>query len=164
MKVEGVVPLMVDEMLSRLGRWLRIAGYDVQIAASALDDRAIAAAARREGRVLISRDRNSPWFCRLGTQFIPLECNNLFACAEELGQRLPIDWGYRPFSRCSVCNHLLERLPEERLNEVPPSARAFDDPIFFCPGCGRIYWDGSHAKRMRRQIEMFARGEFRPAH
>ena len=48
----NVVRLYCDEMLSRLGRWLRAAGYDTAIAESGLADTGIIAQCAAEGRAL----------------------------------------------------------------------------------------------------------------
>jgi uncharacterized protein with PIN domain len=45
-----VVRLYCDEMLTRLGRWLRAAGYDTAIAESGLADTGIIAQCAAEGR------------------------------------------------------------------------------------------------------------------
>jgi hypothetical protein len=49
---------LCDEMLRRLGRWLRAAGYDAVIAAGGLPDRALAARCAKEDRILLSEDRH----------------------------------------------------------------------------------------------------------
>src|SRR4051794_21778550 len=51
------VRLMCDEMLLRLGRWLRAAGYDTAIAEGGVDDAAVIARCAAESRVLLTRDR-----------------------------------------------------------------------------------------------------------
>src|SRR6266576_33679 len=55
---EVPVRLLCDEMLARLGRWLRAAGYDTEIAAGGVPDRALVARCAGEGRVLLTRDRH----------------------------------------------------------------------------------------------------------
>src|SRR3954452_12596526 len=51
------VRLMCDEMLLRLGRWLRAAGYDTAIAEGGTEDTALIARCAAEDRVLLTRDR-----------------------------------------------------------------------------------------------------------
>src|SRR3954464_11871106 len=53
----GAVRLMCDEMLLRLGRWLRAAGYDTAIVEGGTDDAGLVARCAAEGRVLLTRDR-----------------------------------------------------------------------------------------------------------
>ena len=59
--------LFCDEMLIKLGRWLRVAGYDTRIARQGMSDRQIMQLAREENRCLITRDSNFEmplqWWC-----------------------------------------------------------------------------------------------------
>jgi len=92
--------LLCDEMLMRLGRWLRAAGYDTAIAHSGRTDREVVAQAAREGRLLITCDRRMTEHKRVGSRLILLETQGLHAQAREVAGRLHINWMYRPFSRC----------------------------------------------------------------
>jgi uncharacterized protein with PIN domain len=39
---------------------------------------------------------------------------------------------------------------------MPASARALPGPLQACPACGRLYWPGSHVRRMQARLEAFA--------
>src|SRR3977135_3678526 len=54
----NVVRLYCDEMLTRLGRWLRAAGYDTAIAENGMPDAALIARCVAEDRILLTRDRH----------------------------------------------------------------------------------------------------------
>src|SRR5690606_36581591 len=57
----------------------------------------------------------------------------------------------RPFARCSRCNAELRALaPGEVERRVPARVRERQARFLACPGCGRAYWEGTHAARMRR--------------
>ncbi len=144
--------LLCDEMLMRLGRWLRAAGYDTAIAHSGGADREIVAQAAREGRVLITCDRKIAEHKRAASRLILLETQGLHAQAREVAGRLHIDWMYRPFSRCLVCNTLLERGDDKHFSMVPQESRKAIDEVYVCPGCSKTYWHGSHVARMRRKL------------
>jgi len=144
--------LLCDEMLMRLGRWLRAAGYDTAIAHSGSADREVVAQAAREGRLLITCDRRMTEHKRAASRLILLETQGLHAQAREVAGCLHIDWMYRPFSRCLVCNTLLERGDDKHFSMVPPESREAIDEVYICPGCGKTYWHGSHVARMRRKL------------
>jgi uncharacterized protein with PIN domain len=59
------------------------------------------------------------------------------------------------FTRCTVCNTPLSAplAPEARATLLPPDVRELPGPARQCPGCGRLYWLGSHAHRMRAALE-----------
>jgi len=144
--------LLCDEMLMRLGRWLRAAGYDTAIAHSGYADREIVAQAVREGRLLITCDRRMAEHKRATSRLILLETQGLHEQAREVAGRLRIDWMYRPFSRCLACNTLLERGDDKHFLMVPPESRKVIEEVYICPGCGKTYWHGSHVVRMRRKL------------
>jgi uncharacterized protein with PIN domain len=57
------------------------------------------------------------------------------------------------FTRCLVCNAELRLATEaESASLVPLEARDLPGPVRRCPGCGRVYWPGSHARRMRAAL------------
>jgi uncharacterized protein with PIN domain len=142
---------VADAMLGRLARWLRVLGYDTVYDAS-LDDQALVELANREDRVLLTRDRHllrelRPRRAVEITRDTPLD--QLAALADELAQPAPNDL----FRRCLVCNTLLDDVsPAEAAELVRPEARALPGPVRQCPACGRVYWPGSHVRRMTRAL------------
>lgn len=149
--------LMCDEMLLRLGRWLRAAGYDTAIAGGGTDDAALIARCAAEGRVLLTRDRLLA--ARAG-RFVPvlrLAEETIDAQARALTAALGIDWLRAPFSRCVIDNAVLEAAPPEAWAEVPPRSREAGGPLLRCPECGRLYWPGGHVRRMRERLAFWSR-------
>ncbi|WJW76215.1 Mut7-C RNAse domain-containing protein [Thiohalobacter sp. IOR34] len=141
---------LCDEMLKGLARWLRAAGYDAELATDGEGDRALLERARREGRLLLTRDRKLLEFRDAGRDVLLLECNGLAECAHELVARLGLDWQHRPFTRCLVCNVPVEPAGPEDADRVPADVR--EGPLYRCPRCGRLYWEGSHVRRMRTRL------------
>src|SRR3990172_6813587 len=65
----------------------------------------------------------------------------------------PVD-RWRPFGRCLRCNTLLVSVSrEEVLPRLQPLTRIYYDDFRRCPGCGAIYWKGSHHARMERLVD-----------
>lgn len=147
-------------MLQRVGRWLRAAGYDVAIADSGEADAVLMQQARYEGRLLLTRDRGLAQFQDADDYVVLLEGNRLHELLHELTTRLAIDWNYRPFTRCMECNTPLVIAPPEVIPRVPAESIREGETLLYCPHCDKPYWGGSHVKRMRRQLERFARGEW----
>jgi len=147
---------LCDEMLMRLGRWLRAAGYDTGLAINGESDRELFQRARREHRCLLTRDKKLLEFRNADGIVVLLRGNELDAQVRELGRRLGVDWQYRPLSRCLICNTpLREGRPDERVS-VPGDID--DTTLRYCPGCRRVYWEGSHSRRMRRCLEAWQHG------
>ncbi|HET9471091.1 MAG TPA: Mut7-C RNAse domain-containing protein, partial [Usitatibacter sp.] len=55
-----------------------------------------------------------------------------------------------PFTRCRECNAPLEDAARESVAEsLPPKVRGLYDRFRRCPSCGRVYWEGTHYRRMQ---------------
>lgn len=91
--------LFCDEMLSRLGRWLRAAGYDTAIAEGGLSDAEIVARCAAEGRILVTRDRHLGAHAQARVHVIRLAEDSTETQARSLRAALGIDWNYAPFTR-----------------------------------------------------------------
>jgi uncharacterized protein with PIN domain len=142
----------VDAMLGRLARWLRVLGYDASYDAG-LADPVLVERANAEGRVLLTRDR--PLLRELHPdRFVEIRVDEplqqLKAVADALSLQAPAEL----FTRCLLCNTPLEVVPPaEALPLLPPDVRDLPGPVRRCPTCGRLYWDGSHVRRMRNALE-----------
>ena len=66
-------------------------------------------------------------------------------------ETLNIKKSLKPFSRCLLCNSLLESIPREKVfDKVPPKVRDLYDEYTRCTLCGKIYWKGTHYHRMKK--------------
>lgn len=143
---------LCDEMLKRLGRWLRAAGYDTLIQENGGADRSMLQVARREGRLLITRDHKLMEFRDAADTVVLLHSNTLQECIAELTSRVQLDWLYRPFSRCLICNTVLVEADTEAWNQLPEESRLQVHKLLSCSCCARIYWEGGHVRRMRARL------------
>ncbi|GMR18063.1 MAG: hypothetical protein BMS9Abin33_0464 [Gammaproteobacteria bacterium] len=141
-----------DEMLKRVGRWLRAAGYDTVITNNELTDREMIRQAVDENRCLITRDRKLAEFRYADEVVLLLESNDMEQCIQELTQRIHINWLYRPFSRCLLCNTELAPAEANAWQRVPPESRKSADALSICPACDKLYWSGSHTRRMKEKL------------
>ena len=149
--------LLCDAMLSRLGRWLRAAGYDTLIAEDVAEDRHLLEITRADGRVLITRDRELAGRGTAEACVLHLRSDRAAEQAQELRRHLHIDWLHAPFTRCVVDNAPLRAARSDEWQAVPPKARALGGPFLTCPACGRLYWQGSHHRRMAARLASWQR-------
>ena len=145
--------LLCDEMLAGLARWLRAAGHDAALGPPQTSDRALVELARAENRLLLPRDRTLP---RLAPERVLLLPEPLDAQAELLAHRLGLNWQEAPFTRCLVDNTPLAPAPAEALATLPAQTTRLPGPFSTCPHCRRLYWPGSHVRRMAVRLERWA--------
>ena len=144
--------LLADGMLGRLAKWLRLLGYDTAYDNAATDPE-LARRARAEGRVLLTRDHELA--ARRGLRTL-LICSQVL---EEQIREVRASLGPPPqpaLSRCAVCNSVLDPVsPNQVAQRVPPYVLRTQTEFRRCPGCGRVYWPGSHLQAMRAQVDEF---------
>lgn len=153
------IAFVVDANAGRLATFLRTLGFDTAYD-PALDDAPLAELAVREGRILLTKDRSL-----LKRALIVFGClirtddphEQLRAVLRLLDLRPP----YHPFSRCLLCNALLEPVPKsEIMHRLLPLTRRHYFDFHRCPHCDKIYWPGSHHDHMRERIENMCRELF----
>ncbi len=143
---------LADEMLGRLARYLRFLGHDTAYARDRADAE-IADWARREHRVLLTRDRE------LAGRVAGALLLTTPTLAEQLrAVRLAFP-RYRyelAFDRCSQCNGPLHpcEVPEPgpATHGVPLDRVRAGLALYRCGGCGKYYWEGSHTAGIRRRL------------
>jgi uncharacterized protein with PIN domain len=60
----------------------------------------------------------------------------------------------RPFTLCLHCNAPLRSVPKaEVLERLPPTVRELHDEFSTCAVCHRVFWKGSHWKRMAGMLD-----------
>jgi uncharacterized protein with PIN domain len=145
--------LLCDEMLGGLARWLRAAGYDTVQAERGAKDAALIARCADEGRVLISRDRRLIEEARRRTPGVLLATDELDGQARQLRCALGLDWIWAPLTRCLIDNTPLRDATDAELARIPEPSRALSGPFRACPSCGRVFWPGSHVRRIMSQLQ-----------
>jgi uncharacterized protein len=138
---------IADVMLGRLAKRMRLLGFDVDYERT-LDDNEIIHRALEHNRLILTRDT--------ALTMRPLASNHVFIRSDEVGKQIqqvlesfPLDESPLPLTRCSECNKLLSPIPRIRVKDIVPAYVYDRHPDFLnCLKCGRIYWKGTHTKRM----------------
>ncbi|HTG02255.1 MAG TPA: Mut7-C RNAse domain-containing protein [Nitrospirota bacterium] len=140
------VKFIADVMLGRLARRLRLLGFDV-LYDDTLDDNAVLDRALRQDRVILTRDRalaKRP----LASNHILIESDHVQEQASQVLASLRLE--PRPLVRCSLCNAPLASIDKNQVRDlVPPFVYARHREFQRCSGCGKVYWKGSHVRRMK---------------
>lgn len=142
---------VLDVHLGKLAAHLRMLGFDALYSSSAADPELVRIASEQQ-RVLLTRDRGLLMHAAV-TRGYWLRNTESRAQAAEVVRRFDLASVIRPFTRCMACNSLLE--PASRaavLDRIPPRIAELHDDFLSCSGCGRVYWKGSHYRRMQQWI------------
>jgi uncharacterized protein with PIN domain len=143
---------VADAMLGRLARWLRVLGFDT-IYDPAIHDAALVELAKREDRVLLTRDRHLLRE-RRPPRALEIRSDDPLEQLRDVVSALALPLSQELFTRCLVCNTPLADVPASEIDTVvPPASRALPGPVRRCPACERVYWPGSHVRRMRAALD-----------
>jgi uncharacterized protein with PIN domain len=145
---------LCDEMLVRLARLLRAAGYDTYLASDGEPDSDLIKTARREGRILLTRDKR---LAAAAHESVLIRGFGVDAEAHHLSREVVLDWEFAPFTRCVMDNAHLRDAGDEEVAAMPGAAPERGGPFRICPACGRSYWPGSHVRRMEARLGRLAR-------
>ena len=155
---------IVDGMLGKLTRWLRMLGHDVDYYKSA-DDRRLLMLADVTKRVLLTRDvQLYEQALKNGLDAVLVDgaddSERLASLAKRFGFDLVVDLSV---SRCPKCNGVLvEVSKEDILKELPKATSIYYDDFWKCMLCGQVYWQGAHWKRIQETLQE-AKNKLKPS-
>jgi uncharacterized protein with PIN domain len=153
-----VTRFIADAHLGGLAHLLRMAGFDT-LYDNNFQDREIEVIAARDQRIVLTRDREL-----LKRRSITHGCyvRALKSTQQlwEMFNRLDLARSARPFTLCLECNTPLHAIDKAQVQlRVPPDVRERFDRFSTCDACERVFWEGSHWRRMRALLdEIMAEG------
>lgn len=165
-----MMDFLVDGMLGRVARWLRLMGHSA-VYINDLKDNDLLETAYREGRMILTRDlalyRKA---CSRGIQATlvkgPTHAESLAWLSNKLGLKLEAE---AVGSRCPKCGSLIRKVPRETLRTNLHSTTLIRYQEFWqClnPACRKIYWKGSHWTKIektlaeaRKALQTYQRGD-----
>ena len=148
---------LLDGMLGKLARWLRMIGYETTYLNNYVD-KDLLSIAKRDSLILLTSDqelyrtaagRGIECFLVEGRT----EAERLAALADRYKLDLHID---TTISRCPVCGSPLKEIAKKEVEDsVPPATFKVYQTFWVCnnPACGKIYWQGSHWNKIEQTLE-----------
>ena len=139
-KSKGSLLFLVDGMLGSIATKLRILGFDT-VYDKESEDNDLLSRAKQENRILITSD----YELQLKAKRLHLHCVLISGKTErerlvELFSKLNIrQVSLNRMARCSVCNGTLKK------KEVRDH---YGRDIYQCTTCGKLFWKGSHWKKL----------------
>jgi len=149
------VKFVVDGMLGKLARWLRMLGQDV-VYSTSLVDAELEETAKNEKRALLTRD------FELYRHAVSRGIDAFYVDGQTEAERLAqiarrFDVSLTPnmsLSRCPKCNSKIQPVSKEKISlKVMLNTLNNYDAYWECPNCGKVYWEGAHWTKIRAVLE-----------
>jgi len=139
---------VADAHLGGLAHLLRMAGFDT-LYDNHFQDGVIEAISAREMRIVLTRDREL-----LKRRGVLRGCYVRALKSElqlrEVFLRFDLAPGAHPFTLCLHCNAPLRSIEKKLVQkEIPPAVRCHQHEFSTCDICRRVFWKGSHWRRMQ---------------
>jgi len=155
---------LVDSMLGKLARFLRIFGYDTIYAndleeffgESPVPDDKLKQFAEENNRIIITKDYI---FCKkMKGRSIYLKGEGVYNYLNQLREELQMNYTFlMERARCSVCNSIMERVKDKKLikNSVLDETYNNYNEFYQCinPNCNKVFWNGPHILDITKKIE-----------
>jgi uncharacterized protein with PIN domain len=143
---------VADAHLGGLARMLRMAGFDT-LYDNNIDDDEVEALAVRGDRTVLTRDRE----LLKRRDIVHGRYVHTLRPADQLVEvfdRLGLAGSAAPFTLCLHCNAPLRAVDKALvLDQLPEAVRSYQHAFSTCAICQRVYWKGSHWKRMNALLE-----------
>lgn len=147
-----MIRFVADVNVGKLAKLLLRLGFDTEYS-NAFSDEAVAEIASRNKRVVLTRDtsllkRKKVIFAKRIRQERPE------SQLKEVLEYFGLDKGPFEFlSRCTTCNRKLQPIQKQTvIHRLKPKTRKYYDTFKICPGCSRIFWQGSHYDDMKNRF------------
>ncbi len=154
---------IVDFMLGRLCKWLRLLGYNTSyfvpnegqylMSHSSAKKGNILYQSLKEQRIIITRNRRLT--TRKAFGLVLLESDKLNEQIKEVSKKVDLKISKdKIFTRCIICNKKIFPVKKEQVkNKVPSYVYQTQKVFYICNFCGRIYWKGSHWDHIISQLK-----------
>jgi uncharacterized protein with PIN domain len=146
---------ITDGMLGKLTRWLRILGHDVEYTGS-MDDKELMQKAKKEDRVLLTRDVElyKQAIAKGAEAFLvenPKQTANLASLAKRFKIKLEVNVR---ISRCPKCNGTITIVSKTEIaDRIPLATSSNYNEFWHCQQCGQVYWRGAHWNRIEKTLD-----------
>jgi len=146
--------LLCDQMLGTLAKWLRILGFDTYYANSKISDKELLDIAKKENRIIISRDKGFVNSARKqNVESIEIADTDLDEQLKQVLKHVTINKKLI-LSRCTICNSKIKNIKKgEVKGKVPKRVYENNDSFWYCSTCKKYYWTGSHYDKITEKIK-----------
>ncbi|MFX0143187.1 MAG: DUF5615 family PIN-like protein [Candidatus Hodarchaeota archaeon] len=155
---------LVDSMLGKLTRFLRIFGYNAVYANELIDffkkdpvpDELLIEYASNNDRIIITKDL--PLFMRYKEKSILLNGEGIYNYLRQLNKQFGLKFEFNiKQARCSICNSKLEKVKNKISikNDVLGETYNHFNEFYQCLNhqCRKVYWQGTHIEDIEEKLD-----------
>ncbi len=147
---------ILDVQLGKLTKHLRLLGFD-SLYRNDYSDPEIVKKAVNDERIILTRDQGL-----LKIKDVTHGCWVRATDPEnqvgEIIKRFDLHSQINPFTRCMLCNGILEEVEKDNiLDNLPLKTVKYFNEFYKCLSCTKIYWKGSHYEKLKKMIEKWKR-------
>jgi len=151
------ISFAADRMLGRLARMLRLLGYDTLYNPQTTTPQLLEIA-RQSKRVILTRGDPQKRFPGI-PNVISLKSEYPTEQFREVVGRFQLDTRAGLWTRCTLCNALIVKADRATIeSQLEPRVFQLYEEFYQCAGCGHIYWRGSHAERILKNLSNILAG------
>ncbi len=146
------IKFVLDSHLGKLASYLRMLGFDSLYRNDFLDPE-LARLSSETSRILLTRDRG---LLRRRQVKLAYFIRSDFPAdqLEEVLERFELLERIPEIRRCPLCNTTLEKVAKKDILErLEPLTRKYYQDFSRCPDCDKIYWQGSHYRRLEELLQ-----------
>jgi uncharacterized protein len=147
-----ITRFVLDTHLGRLAAYLRLFGFDT-LYRNDYDDPTLAEISVKENRILLTRDKQLLMRKQISHGYYVRATQPRKQLLEVL-TRFDLHEARQPFTRCIHCNGEIKPVAKEEIeSHLLPRTKTWYTEFWQCSQCNKIYWKGSHYRRMQQLIE-----------
>jgi len=146
-----VTRFVLDAHLGKLAKYLRMLGFD-SLYRNDFGDEEIIEMALQGKRIILTRDKLLLRSRRVTHGYF-VRSTEKHEQLREVVQKFDLYSQFKSFTRCMTCNaQLVPKSKEDIMDLVEQDTQQYFHEFFYCPDCRKVYWKGSHFKRMESFI------------
>ncbi len=149
---------ILDVHLGKLAKYLRMAGFDT-LYETDYSDSEIVDISRKGKRIILTRDVGILKY-KTVTHGYWIRSQDPYEQFREVIRHFDLYNQFQPFQRCMDCNGIIEKAAKSQVvHHLKPRTRQYYNDFYQCARCKKVYWKGSHVKRMQELMDRIEKDE-----
>jgi len=140
---------ITDVHLGKLARLLRLFGFDT-LYKNNFTNSELLRISMEQDRIILSRNSLT---AKMNKSFF-IKYEHPIRQLEQVIEHYHLRTQFQPFSRCIICNGMLESVSKEIISGLlEKNTTEYFNEFWQCKDCERVYWKGSHYQKMAKTVQ-----------